>query len=220
MKKILWILIGCFFLGGCGSKPAPEWISASFNQLESYKKNYLRGKERIAELNFRKAIEEIKTSGDIQIMEKAYLTKYAVETAALETFDDREYLRLEALQQTPEYTHFYHFLKGSFAKVDVNGLPPQYRGVFKAFRNGKQGDIDKEVSAIDDPLSRLIAAGLMVQQKQDSEIILNAAIKTASEQGWKKPLLAHLKRLQLLYEAKKEREKASSIRQYIEFMNE
>jgi len=111
-------------------------------------------------------------------------------------------------------------MKGSFAKVDVYGLPPQYRGVFKAFRNGKQGDIDKEVSAIDDPLSRLIAAGLMVQQKQDSEIILNAAIKTASEQGWKKLLLAHLKRLQLVYEAKKEREKASSIRQYIELMNE
>lgn len=220
MNTIIYALIILIFMGGCGGNPSPEWTRASFNQLESYKKNYLRGNVPLAELSFRKAIEEIKTSGDIRIMEKTYLTKYAVQIASLETFDDSEYLRLAGVRQRLEYLNYYYFLKGSFAEVDLRELPVQYVRVFKASRDGNQREIDQEVSAIDDPLSRLVAAGLMVQKDQNSEFILSIAIQTASAQGWKKPLLAYLKKLHLYYNAKGDPKKSASIQQHIELINE
>lgn len=220
MNAIIYTLIILIFMGGCGGKTAPEWTRASFNHLESYKKNYLRGNEHLAELSFRKAIEEIKTSGDIRIMEKTYLTKYAVQIASLETFDDREYIRLAGIQQRLKYLNYYYFLKGLFTEVDFRELPVQYVRVFKASLDGNQREIDQEVSAIDDPLSRLVAAGLMVQKDQNSEFILSAAIQTASAQGWKKPLLAYLKKLQLYYNAKGDIKKSSSIQHHIELISE
>jgi hypothetical protein len=220
MKKILCLMLAFLFLAGCGSKPAPEWISASFNQIERYKMHYMRGPESLAEQSFQRALEEIKSSGDIEIMATAYLIKYAVQTAALEAFDDREYLKLEAIRPTRPYVHYYSFLKGSFTKVDVNELPGQYRHFLRAMQIGNQVDIEREVHRIDDPLSRLVAAGLIVRDGQASEALLNGAVETASRQGWKKPLLAYLKKLELFYDSGKDLKKAAEVRKRLELINQ
>ena len=87
MRKIICLMLFTFLLVGCGSsKPVPEWTDASVNQLENYKKSYLSGKERIAEAYFDKAVDEIKSSGDLDILARAYLTKYAVQVAVLGIF--------------------------------------------------------------------------------------------------------------------------------------
>ena len=63
MKKILCLLSVLILLTACGSKPAPEWIGASYNHLEGFKKHYLRGNERLAEKSFQRALEEVKSRG-------------------------------------------------------------------------------------------------------------------------------------------------------------
>jgi hypothetical protein len=186
--------------------------------LENYKKNYLSGKDRIAELQFNKAIDEIKKSGNLEILGRAYLTKYAVHIAVLETFDESEYIKIDTLQPVLENRTFYNFLKGSFDKVDESLLPKQYNGVLKVLRKGKYEDAAHEISKMEDSLSKLIVAGLLIQKNTYDEGVLKIAIETAAQNGWKKALLAYLDKLVLLYETKKESEKASNITQRIQLL--
>jgi len=219
MKKILILLIFITSVFGCGgSKQIPDWINASFNNLENYKKNYLSGKDSIAELQFNKAIDEIKKSGNLEILGRAYLTKYALHVAVLESFDEREYLAIDALQPVLQNRTFYNFLKGSFDKIDEGLLPRQYEGVLKIIRKGKLEDAANEISKMEDPLSKLIAAGLLVQKYNYDEGMLKVAIDTASQNGWKKALLVYLEKLLLFYETKKEPEKAANIAQRIQLI--
>ena len=219
MKILPFLFAFSILVFGCGSKPIPDWKNASFNQLESYKKNYLIGKTKIAELHFSKAIEEIKKSGDLKIMTMAYLTKSAVNVAVLENFDDRDYLNLEAVQDDPENKNFYNFLKGLFEQVDESLLPREYRGFLKTLRHGGEKDMEQEIAKIEEPLSKLIAAGLLVRQHRCPEMILKAAADTASENGWKKALVAYLTELQSFYETKKEMEKAANIQRRLQLIN-
>jgi hypothetical protein len=219
MKKIIILLIFIISLLGCGgSKQIPDWIKASFNELENYKKNYLSGKDRIAELQFNKAVDEIKKSGNLEILGRAYLTKYAVHVAVIEAFDDGEYLRIDAIQPVLQTRTFYSFLKGSFDTVDQRLLPQQYDGFLRAFRKGKIEDIAYEISKIEDPLSKLIAIGLLVKKNTYDEGILKIAIDTASYNGWKRALLVYLNKLQSFYEMKKETQKAANIEKKIQLI--
>jgi hypothetical protein len=216
MKKIVILLIIVISFSGCGgSKKTPGWIDTSYNQLENYKENYLSGKDRIAELQFNKAVDEIKKSGNLEILGRAYLTKYAVHVAVLEVFDEKEYLSIEALEAIPQNRTFYNFLKGSFDKVDESLLPKQYNEVLKVFRKGTFEDAAHEISKMEDPLPKLIAAGLLIQKNIRNEAVLKIAIDTAAQNGWKKALLAYLEKLALFYETKKESEKAAHITQKI-----
>jgi primosomal protein N'' len=46
--------------------------------------------------------------------------------------------------------------------------------------------------AIKDPLSRLVAAGAVFRANRATPQVIAAAVDTASEQGWRRPLLAWL----------------------------
>jgi alkylhydroperoxidase/carboxymuconolactone decarboxylase family protein YurZ len=219
MRKIICLMMFSFLLVGCGSsKPVPEWTDASFNQLDNYKKSYLSGKERIAEAYFDKAVDEIKSSGDLDILARAYLTKYAVQVAVLEAFDEGEYLRIEAVEPVLQNKNFYGFLKGAFDNVDENQLPQQYEGFLRAFKSGKKETIAREISKMDNSLSKLIAIGLLVKKNKDDEIDLKLAIDIASQNGWKKALLAYLGKLQSFYEANKEPDKAAHVEERIKLI--
>lgn len=218
MKKVLYLLACLFFLGGCSAKSVPDWTKASHHQLESYKNNYLQDKDRLAEINFRKAAEEIKSSGSFNLLEKAYLTRYAVQVSVLEGFDDRDYRKLEAIEPHPENVHFYLFLKGAFDQVDETNLSQQYRPFLHACKKGKQADVNLSIVAIGDPLSRLIAVGLAVQKQLYDETSLTTAIQAAAEQGWKKAVLVYLKKLRDYYESINEQKKADVTRQRIDLI--
>ena len=212
MKKILCMIAFGLLLYGCSSsRPVPDWTSASFNQLDNYKKSYLSGKESIAETYFNKAVDEIKGSGNLEILARAYLTKYALHVAVLEPFDDSLYLRIDAVEPVQQNQNFYNFLKGSFEKVDERMLPQQYARFFKAFQSGRKDVATQEISNMDNPLSKLIAVGLLVTKNSYDETDLTLAIDTASQNGWKKALLAYMSRLQTFYEKNNKPDKAANI---------
>ncbi|HET6460987.1 MAG TPA: hypothetical protein VFG29_09390 [Syntrophales bacterium] len=214
MKKIVCgIALSLLLLGCVSSKPAPDWTNASFNQLDNYKKSYLTGKGRIAEAYFNRAVDEIKSSGDLDILAKVYLTKYALHVAVLEPFDGSEYLKIDEVEPVGENGNFYNFLMGSFEKVDERLLPQQYAHFFKAFQGGNKDDIARGISDMDNPLSKLVAVGLLVKKNMYDERDLKLAIDTASQNGWKKALLAYMGRLQIFYEKNNKPDKAAVVRE-------
>jgi hypothetical protein len=218
MKKILPLFLCFLLLAGCGSKRIPDWTYTGYNQLEDFKKSYLAGDDKIAVLHFSKGLEEIKKSGDLDILAKAYLTKYAVQTAVLEAIDDDMYLKIAAAQSMPENGNFHNFLKGNVDQVESRFLPKQYRDLMEAFRKGNIADIPAECTKIEDSLSRLIAIGIIIQYREYGEELLQSAVDTASANGWKKALLVYLEKLADYYKVKKEPEKADSVRKRIDLM--
>lgn len=218
MKKFMYFLACFLLLAGCGTKAVPDWIKTSHHQLEGFKKQFLQGRDRLAEISFQKTVSDVKSGGDLQLLQIVYLTRYALQVAAIERFDDQDYRKLEAVEPHPENIHFHAFLQGAFNRVDEQSLPPQYRPFLRACMNGKQPAIDVAITAIEDPLSRLIASGLAVQKQLHHEKTLQTAIRTAGEQGWKKALLAYLKKLRDDYAAGGDRGKAVLTQQRIDLI--
>jgi hypothetical protein len=80
------------------------------------------------------------------------------------------------------------FLAGRLAPADAALLPPAYRALAAS-----QAEVAVDaLRAIDDPLSRLIATGVLFQQGRANPEAIALAVDTASAQGWRRPLLAWL----------------------------
>jgi alkylhydroperoxidase/carboxymuconolactone decarboxylase family protein YurZ len=220
MKKFLWIAV-FLLLAGCGTtKPAASWLSAGNNQLDNYKRHYLSGQDKIAAIEFNEALREIKKSGDLELLARAHLIRMAMQTAMLQEPVGAEYLKIEAAQSSPANRNFYAFLQGEIAQVDDKLLPRQYLGFIAALKRQDAGERLRAIEKLDDPVSRLIAVGILVRLGQDNEALLQKAIATASAEGWKKALLAYLTRLRAYYEGKQERSKALSIEQRIDLIRD
>lgn len=220
MKKLLCLLFLLLLLAGCGSKPAPVWIAAGHKQLETFKQDFLTGRSpTITEIHFRNAVEEMKKGGDADLLGKAWLTRMALQIAVLMEMDAGDYPKIETAEAVPANHHFYRFLKGGAAASDVSLLPEVYRPFWTALRHGDAAKAAVAITAIEDPLSRLIASGLAIRHGLETEAILRTAVETASQNGWKRALLAWLERLKSFHEAAGDTAKASAIRSRIDLMN-
>ncbi len=124
MKRIFSLLFLFLLLGGCSSKPVPEWIVAGNEHLETYKRHFLTGGQPVVtERHFQKAVEEIKKSGDLDLLGRAWLTRMALQTAILGEMEEGEYGNIAAAQPVPANRNFYLFLTGDQAAVDGALLP-------------------------------------------------------------------------------------------------
>jgi len=216
LRSTLPVMLLMVFLVSCGgSQPIPDWTYASFNQMEDFKKAYLEGKAGVADLHFQRAVEEIKKSGDLNLLAKAYLTRYAVQIALLESFRDDDFLKIQSAEPDPANAGFYAFLKGNFSQADRNLLPPQYVPTVADILAARRDSVAADALKIEDSLSRLVMTGLLVRYGYENVELLNGAVETASRQGWKKALLVYLNRLQAYYEQRQEVEKAYKIKQKI-----
>jgi len=220
MKKTLGLLFLLLVIAGCSSKPAPVWIDAGYQQLETFKRDFLTGRPPlVTELHFKMATEEIKKSGDLDLLGKAWLTRMALQVAVLEEIADGEYEKIAAALPVPANRNFYLFLTGKSGMVDDALLPAQYRPFLKALQNGDTVVIVRRITEINDPLSRLIAAGLVVRSGPENGPLFQVAVETASQNGWKRTLIAWLERLRLYHEKSGEVAKAATVRQRLDLIS-
>lgn len=217
MKKISVITL-FLIICACGSKQIPEWKDTSSKQLESYKQYYLTNKESNSEPHFAKAKKAIARSNDLQLLGTAYLIKYALYASALENFDDTDFIRISKIHPDAHNFSYYNFISGNFSSVDNSLLPGHYGKLLKPAQNRDSSAAFREISSIEDPLSRLVACGVWVKYLPYDENILQIGINTSADNGWGKPLFAYLTKLQQYYIDHNEIVKAEIIKERLELL--
>lgn len=212
MKKILIFLTALMIASCASTADVPAWKDKAWRYLEDYKSLFLAGKEDAAEPHFVKATREMAAGNDVQLLMTAYLTKCALHAASLERFETTDFARAYRLEPNPANMAYCHFLKGNFSAVDLNVLPARYAGIVKAATARDAVLAARELGAMDDPLSRLVACGVWVKYLPYDENILQTAIGTASANGWRRPLWAYLETLQAYYLERGDTGKAEAVK--------
>jgi hypothetical protein len=156
---------------------------------------YLRGETRVAEAEFVHARREIARTGRADLIARAELMRCAAQVASLAFDPCSAFEALRADAAAPERA-YADYLVGHVAAQDVALLPPQHRAVASV----RADDAPATLRGIEDPLSRLVAVGVLFQGGRASPASVELAVETASAQGWRRPLLAWLNVQQALAE--------------------
>lgn len=200
--------IATLVLAGCASgPPAPDWQMSAKAALDQAVAAHLQGNARVAQQSFERATAELARTGSATLMARAQLTRCAAMVASLqfEPCTGFDALRADA---EPAELAYADFLAGKVPK-DSGLLPAVHKAVLSA------ADPAAAVKAIDDPVSRLVAAGVAFEAGRASPGVITVAIDTASAQGWRRPLLAWLNVLAQRAEQAGDAEAAARVRRRI-----
>jgi len=186
--KGLIVSVG-LLLGACAGGPTPpQWQTQSHASLERFTQQYLEGDSKRAERSFAEVKAAVASTGKPELAARMELVRCALGTAALDVDACAAYESLRA-DATTEDQAYGDFVTGRGREQDASKLPEQYRSVATA---NDEGARNKAMQKIEDPVSRLVAAGALFRLAQLSPDGLTAAIDTASAQGFRRPLLACL----------------------------
>lgn len=191
MRSSLLLLL--LLLAGCSTTPAPlDWQIGSHGAMARATAAQLQGKSRVAGLEFEQAQREIARTGRADLLARAELIRCAARVASLsfEPCTGYEKLQLDVGATEQAYARY---LRAQPVAADLSLLPTQHR-VAAGWILARRGDDAQDLMLRDipDPLSRLVAAGVLFQAGLARPPLLDVAVETASAQGWNRPLLAWL----------------------------
>jgi len=183
MTRIPLICLIALGLAGCGSKPPqPDWKSNAGASLKSFSDAYLKGDTAIADTEFALARREMASTGRPDLAAHAELYRCATRVASLE-YDSCPGFEALAQDATAGEHAYAAYLAGRWQGLDAALLPERQRALVQ----GKGA-----LAAIEEPLSRLVAAGVLLKAEKIAPADIRVATETASEQGWRRPLLMWL----------------------------
>jgi len=183
MRLLLAIVI-LGFVGCAGGNVPPDWQLNAHGALRNSVTAYLVGDSKLADVQFARVRAEIASTGRADLLARAELVRCAAHVASLE-FNDCEAFQILAEDAADSERVYAEYLAGRWAGLNTALLPAQHRGVVAGGENGALGDIK-------DPLSRLVAAGVLFKIGRLTPNAVTIATQTASDQGWRRPLLAWL----------------------------
>jgi hypothetical protein len=173
-------------LSACASGPVPpDWQVNTHGALAAHTAAWLAGRDRVAAHELAIARREAGRTGSAEPLARVELTACAARIASLDEADcpaARPLLR----DAGAEARVYAAYLAGQWDGLDRDKLPPAQRGVPVA------ADALAQLQTIEDPLSRLVAAALLLRAGRLPPAGIELAIDTASAQGWRRPLLAWL----------------------------
>lgn len=176
-------------LAACSGTPPPaDWKMNAVSLLEHYQTRWLEGDGKSADLALDNTRQEIAKSGRIDLLARAELAACATRAAALDfsACSRFEPLKLEAAPQDLAYARF---LAGDWNGLDAKLLPSHYAAVVGA---GDAAAANRAAAEIKAPLPRLIAVALLFKTGRSAPQTIGVAVDTASERGWRRPLLVWL----------------------------
>lgn len=175
-------------LAACSSRPpTPAWRLDAHAAMQETMDAHLSGQQRLEAQAFERARAQIARTGRTDLMARAELMRCAARVASLDFAPCAgfEALRDDASAADQAYAAY---LAGTLRAADVALLPEPQRAVAGSAGAAAPGAL----RAIEDPLARLVAAGVLLRQGRGDAAIATLAVDTAAEQGWRRPLLAWL----------------------------
>ncbi|MEO8203505.1 MAG: hypothetical protein ABI630_06555 [Betaproteobacteria bacterium] len=167
-------------LAGCAaSSPPPDWQANAHLALANFERAYLVGNSSVADREFTRTRTEVSSTGRVDLVARVELARCAVQVASL-VFDDCAGYAPLAADAAPEERAYAQYIAGLWQAMDAKRLPPQHRAVVAS------GTLPA------DPLSRLVAAGALFRTGRLPPAGVRSAIDAASDNGWRRPLLAWL----------------------------
>ena len=192
----------------CSSKPpVPDWQMNAHASAQNAIEAYLSGNARVEKLEWDRARAEVARTGRADWLARLELMRCAAQVASVVAGPCEPF---EALRQdaAPPERAYADYLAGRATASQVGLLPEAQRKV------AASGDA-AALAAIEEPLSRLVAAGALLQAGRASPAVMAAAVETASAQGWRRPLLAWLTLQVQRAEASGDAEAAATLRRRI-----
>ncbi|WP_409266943.1 hypothetical protein [Massilia sp. BHUDP2] len=178
----VYAFLAVAMLAACASKPLPpDWQADAKGALDGSVEDYLKGHTAAAAAEFRTARTATTSTGRADHVAQVELVRCAAQVASLD-FDDCPGYAALAQEATPEQRAYADYLYGRWEGLNVALLPGQHQSVVAT----------GQVAAVADPLARLVAAGAAFKAGRISPEGIVQAIDTASNQGWRRPLLAWL----------------------------
>lgn len=182
MKRCLAVLT-LVVLAGCASKPpVPDWQANAHGALQSAVAAYLVGNTRVAEADMARARSEIARTGQPALLARAELVWCAAQVASLDLAGCPGYAAI-AVDAAPAEQAYAAYLYGKAQPADVPLLPAQYQALARG---------STSMAELQDPLAQLVAAAVLLQRGALTPAAAAQAERSASAQGWRRPLLAWL----------------------------
>jgi hypothetical protein len=174
-------------VAACGNKPRqPDWLVNADGAQDRFERAWLSGNDRVANSEFTRFRHEVASTAQPALVARAELTRCAVRLAALDLTPCTPFERLRADASDAERA-YADFLAGvAVSPEQAKLLPEEYRGIA-----GGQGGA-AQLKGMKSPLSRVIAAAVLLRTEKADPEVLQMATDTASEQGWRRAVLAWL----------------------------
>lgn len=178
----------CLWAAGCSSQPpVPDWKRNASAAADKAVAASLSGDGRIAQLEWDRARQQTARTGQITLLARLELLHCAAQVASLNLAPCAGFDALRA-DAAPAERAYADYLAGRATAQTVPLLPPAQQST--ALVPAEQAA--QALAAITDPLSRLVAAGVLLHTGRAHPDVIALATDTASAQGWRRPLMAWL----------------------------
>lgn len=187
---------GLVLLAACSSKPAPKpWQVRSASALEVAEAAWLDGDTPVAQLEWQRARAQLARTGDPAELAPLALRQCALRIASLDWEECSEFVPLAAASGAAARA-YAAYLAGQSLPPEQRALLPQAQQHVAALQAADAAAL-AAVAAVADPLSRLVAVATLARRSGQMPLpMMELAVRTAAEQGWRRPLLAWLLRQQ------------------------
>ena len=186
---VLALMSALAMLTGCGNNPpVPDWQMNAQSAIERSTAAYMTGNTRIEQAEYKRAREALASTGKVDLIIRAELIRCAARVASL-VFENCESFDKLAADASPADRAYAAYLAGRANAADAVLLPAQHQPIASATSDTTAASA---AQAITDPLSKLVASGVLLRANKATPALLADAVETASAQGWRRPLLAWL----------------------------
>jgi hypothetical protein len=193
MKLRLLVPMSAAWLVACasGGPAPPQWQADAKGAVDRANSAWLAGETKTSDAEMARARRTLTSTGRADLLARAELMHCAARVASLafEPCERFEVLRADA--PAAERAYADHLGARALAGGDIARLPAAQQAVATAVAGG--GATLASMQGIEDPQARLIAVAVLFRAGKASPSMIDAAVDTASAQGWRRPLLAWLK---------------------------
>ncbi len=185
--KAIVVVLSSVMLIACSSAPkAPDWQLEAKGAIDRAVAAYLEGNGRVEQAELARARSQLSRTGRADLMASAELLHCAARVASLvfEPCSGFEPLRPDSTEAQRAYADY---LRGQLKPSLIALLPANQRAAASRSANDAS-----PLQGLEDPLSTLVAAGVLLETGKVNPATIAQAVDTASSQGWRRPLLAWL----------------------------